>query len=521
MPLTVNDRIRGAARGTPAIARSHLNGPDAKDRDYLFAVYEYAPRVFIDPAVVIAITGHETAMLEAPRWNTDLNPGGISITSPATTQPFRIPNAMIAAQLIVSCLNRLVDGRREEDWIQDFPVPIRAWLDTVWARHCQFAPRVERLRDMMTRYAYPDGDVAYTWAEDQGWADGVARRASQLWPNLPNQSSATANDVVFGRVPRPAILDLIVSKAGPGNGYWQLAAPRQIVGGVEHITAGLASIEWYRRFFGIGGERARDALVDFIIDEAGRIAMFNDPWGFRSPWANGSTDGLEGDGPAFVSRFGIDAVNDRLFSTEHIRRGDEPWPDAMMAATIALDAWMFDGAGVRWDTFPVHQDYGVVTHLFHSEFTGKGGDTPSECPGAWIKQPANINRLQDHVRARLKKHQTGVESGAEIPPPGPVEPDHALPGGWTLERARVAFGELRWTRVDGKTVRRTFDPTNGLALAWLQRAVEEGVTNPPTAVRGFDGRYGGGEENAGVAMFSNGWVAVRPARRAGWRWADR
>jgi hypothetical protein len=210
---------------------------------------------------------------ESPRWNNDYNPGGIGIVANDTPQPFRIKSARVAAMVFISALNRLVEGTREEPWVRDIPAPAREWLDTVWKRHCDYAPPVVRLSDMMQPYKYPNGETAFTWAEDQSWVNGVVRRGAELFPRLGNQTNATTNDVVYGRVPRPNIIDMTVTKAGPGNGYYATAAPRDLVGGVEHITAGDASLEWYQGFFSIGGERARDALVDFIIDKAGRIGQ--------------------------------------------------------------------------------------------------------------------------------------------------------------------------------------------------------------------------------------------------------
>src|SRR5690242_16207124 len=187
----------------------------------------------------------------------------------------------------------------------------------------------------------------------------------------------------------PPINKMICDKPYDGAGY-NSCPPRVIVGVCDHITAGGGSIEFYHDFFNTGGERQYDALVDFVVGKDGRIAMLNDPWGTRMPWANGGSDGLEGDGPAFVKRFGVYGINFNLASVEHVGDGTTPWPQVQWDASVALDAWLFDRSGMRWDSFPVHQDYGVVTHLLHFEFATK------PCPGPYLRD--NIDKYQADVR---------------------------------------------------------------------------------------------------------------------------
>lgn len=223
--------------------------------------------------------------------------------------------------------------------------------------------------------------------------------------------------VVFGRVPKPAIIELICPKPFEGAGFYRVG-PRQNVGVCEHITDGHGSIEFYHAFFSTGGERATDALVDFVIGRDGRIAMLNDWRGTRAPWANGNKLGMEGDGPAFYQRFGVEGIDQKLVSIEHEGTAAEDWPAAMWNAAVSLDAWLFDQMGVRFDSYPVHQRYGVVTHMLHSEFTNKGGNALDECPGRYLKQ--HITAFQSDVRAVLMAHQV-VASEPEPPVKPPVD----------------------------------------------------------------------------------------------------
>ena len=251
-------------------------------------------------------------------------------------------------------------------------------------------------------------------------AEYVATLMAKLmsWGTLGKETQAVPTQAVrFGRVPKPPIIELICSKIGPGHGYTQVP-PRQNVGICEHITDGRGSVEFYHDFFSIGGEREADALVDFVVGRDGRIAMLNDWRGTRAPWANGNTAGQEGDGPAFIATFGIAGVNNRLVSIEHEGRAADDWTGEQWNASVALDAWLFDQMGVRFDSFPVHQGYGVVTHLLHSEFTDKGGNALDECPGRYLKQ--HINQFQAAIKAVMMAHQVDAPATPDKPKPAPI-----------------------------------------------------------------------------------------------------
>lgn len=220
--------------------------------------------------------------------------------------------------------------------------------------------------------------------------------------------------IVYGKVPRPPMLSLIVPKRYDGAGY-DSCAPRKIVGVCGHITDGLppgddrAQIDWYYKFVAPGGERYASALWDFTIATGGTIAMFNDPYGRRRPWANGWGDegpGIEGDGGAFVQKFGAYGTNFNLASVERIGKSPNAMTAAQMTASVNLWAWLFDQAGVSYESYPVNQHYGINTDLQHFEFAQK------PCPGGGIR--SQTEQLQTAVRDRLKTFQLV----ADFPAPG-------------------------------------------------------------------------------------------------------
>lgn len=270
------------------------------------------------------------------------------------------------------------------------------------------------IADLITVYAPPSDSN-----DTAGYIRNVVQRLTE-WQQGGTNPVPTAT-VTFGKVPKPPMVELIVRKAantdGVQHGYYQLSQPRQNVGVCEHITDGHGSIEFYSQFFGIDGERADDALVDYVVGRDGRIGHLNDENGTRAGWANGADDGLEGDGPAFLAHYAgeLDPGNTHLISIEHEGVAAEDWSGAQWNASVALDAWLFDQMHVQHDSFPVNQNVGIVTHLLHSEFTGKGGNALDECPGRYLKQ--NITRFQNDVKAILMAHQvTGtVTPVADIP----------------------------------------------------------------------------------------------------------
>jgi hypothetical protein len=218
--------------------------------------------------------------------------------------------------------------------------------------------------------------------------------------------------LVYGRVPLPLIIQKIVPKLYDGAGY-DSCAPRKPVGVCGHITDGLlegsdeAQLDWYYRFVAPGGERHDSALWDYTIATGGTIAMFNDPKGRRRPWANGwgpEGPGIEGDGVAFVEKFGAYGTNFNLVSVERVGKSPNKMTPAQMDASVLLWAYHFDQAKVSYESYPVNQNYGIVTDLQHWELAQK------PCPGKGIID--QTTELQAGVRDRLKTFQHEADYAA-------------------------------------------------------------------------------------------------------------
>jgi N-acetylmuramoyl-L-alanine amidase. len=470
--LLATDLILAARDGDPTTIIGKLNGPDAKDRAYIQAMVHHCAVAGIDPFIALTQWLVETSNGESVRWNNDLNPSGLGIPADSTVQPFKIADGDEAARIHAQALYSAVTGKLHDRIpLPDASLPFftEIWLPKVNNRNY---PGVTTVDDLNTRYT-ANGDVHATWAWDADYVTTLISRCATFYPDLREQSSFTvpiehpqggtpvSETIVFGRVPKPTIENRICKKAGDGHGYWEVS-PRQIVGGCRHVTDGGGTIEWYQEFFSIGGERADDALVDFIIDRSGRIAMLNDPFGTRSPWANGGTDGLEGDGVAFYNTLGVAAVNGRLFSCEHVGGGTDAMTAAQLKSSIALWAWIFDGASnhpraprVPYNSYPINPAVGINTDLEHFEFATK------PCPGSGMR--AQTSQHQDGVRALLKQYQV-VTSTDPVPVPEEPVPANIYPPGMTVELARRLYGKLK---VDWAALPFAFDPERSECRHWL------------------------------------------------------
>jgi hypothetical protein len=426
---------------------------------------------------------------------------------------------------------RPVRTHPRDGWFLDFPSYDAAAKELRWRlTDPEYKPgspgvylRTTTLLDLNTVYA-PRGD---------GANDPVARTNAMVIDanNLLGETPMPDTPLVFGRVPKPAMFwARHVQKAWDGAGFTRVP-PRAIVGSCEHRTEGNASIEWYWGFFGyqdtpngrIYGQRHGDALVDYIVDKQGRIGEFNDPFGTRMPWANGATNGLEGDGPAFVRTLGVGAVNARLASIEIIGMPNDPFEGPQLEAVAHLMAWLHDHAKVPWDRFPLNPNVGCVTDLQHFEFTGKGGNSPNECPGQGVRR--RTNDLQNRVRAIMKAAQTTVEEPT-TPPPDPVEnPAHAWPNGWTTAGLVARFGFLVHENeaVGSGDDRRTiavFDPEGVISNAWVAKCVKERITEVaelPAPLQWWTLNTKD-QEPIEFVIFERGWRLQSIGTRGGWEW---
>lgn len=259
--------------------------------------------------------------------------------------------------------------------------------------------------------------------------------------------------IVFGRVPPPAHYqdDYIDKPAG-----WLDLGPRVIRGVCLHRTLGgpiATTGDYFRTFdahFDDGGH-GWNSLTDWGIGLDGAVLRWNAD-ARRAPNANGPADDLEGDGPAFVRRYGVAAVNRDLESIElEGRTYETPTTEAQLTAAAELIAWRIDlKARIPWNIWPQNLD-DLPALYWHNEFG------PKRCPGSVIED--RTDDLIDRVQARLKRFQTGVD-----PQPSPPIID-----GLDERQAAAWFGSAV---AAGRLYR--FDPQGPVSRLWLQAGRETG-----------------------------------------------
>jgi hypothetical protein len=342
-------------------------------------------------------------------------------------------------ETMVHAYDRLIDGAYWE-----------------WQRKADPYAEAETISDLLYIYAPPSDDND----TERLIAEGV-RFLNSLVVTVPDGEDEV--ELTFGLVPHPPFKDMIVSKVGGGG--FDRVPPRQIVGGVHHETMGRGSIEFYAKFFGCpDGERCDDALVDYVIGQDGRIGRLNDPRGTRSPHASGGgvalPGGLEGDGPAFVAKFGVAAINGRNVSIEYEKLNNEPLTPAQIQAGGALMAHFHDSDGQRWDEHPFTSKYGIVVSFLHWEF----GTT-----SCGLDMEDDLAAIQAVSKGIMRQYQ---QSSAPTPTPTPTTPvplPEYVPGVDVAIASRffgMANGE------DGKTYQ--FDPNGPVSKTWVEDSIATG-----------------------------------------------
>ena len=318
--------------------------------------------------------------------------------------------------------------------------------------------------------------------------------------------SAPSETLQFGTLRPPHYETHIVPKPWVGAGY-DVVPPRKPVGMCMHKWYGYGDKLALVRLFGTGGERQADALTDWCLTQEGELVLMNEPWGTRSPWANGPATDLEGDGGLFVKKLGVGAVNARLVSVEFEGK-EEKLTAQQMEIGSSLWAYYYDAWKVPYSSYPLHPTYGIVTDLDHWEFG------PKQCPFAGAR--SQRTEFQERVRGKMKAAQTGG-TASPIPPVTPVEPDHDwLPEDLTLEIVEELFGSLTRHMVDGTTREYPFDPNGTISTAWLARGQETGRW--PEALDWYEPTDGTGQLRR-VITFAGGEVLIGSGNeRATWRW---
>lgn len=193
-----------------------------------------------------------------------------------------------------------------------------------------------------------------------------------------------------GATPPIAAPRSLVSRIIPPalNTAWDDLGERRLKGVCLHRMLGTldGTDAWFR-----GAARAT-SRTDFGIGD-GTIYQWTPLEGRMAPWASGPANDLEGNGAAFVSRYGIAAVNRDLVSIEIAGQYESGVPPADWACLVDLVAWLAaTRLGLDAATWPRNRD-GLPAIYGHWEFG------PKPCPGSVVR--GRVGELAVAVRQRL------------------------------------------------------------------------------------------------------------------------
>lgn len=190
----------------------------------------------------------------------------------------------------------------------------------------------------------------------------------------------------FGRVALPPFTERLIPDKQTVS--WDNLGQRAVHGVVYHRMLGsLASTDsWFRQSAANGGKGV--GLTDWGVDHrTGLTYRWNDPRGVshagvsanRSPWASGPADDVEGDGVAFIAKYGRNGINRLLTAIEISGFEGDQLSDKAIQQVAQLTAYWADQAQVPWDQFPFNPATGCSFTYWHSEFAAK------QCPFTVVK----------------------------------------------------------------------------------------------------------------------------------------
>lgn len=282
----------------------------------------------------------------------------------------------------------------------------------VYARSGVYTPAEMSLRQMLTVFIGGPGCLSSNGAtcangETRDSIDLAVRQAvdrvntylsgSAVNPATPNPPATT---VKIGAVPRPQNFSERLLPQNINTAWDDLGRriPRGIV--LHRMLGSLDGTDaFFRSTAPYPNGAARNARTDFGVG-AGKVYQWTPLNSNIAPWASGPANGVEGDGIAFVNRYGINAINRDCASVEVAGQYADPVTGQDWQRLVEVVAWIADSwLKLRHDQFPKNAD-GLHCVLWHDEFANK------PCPGDWIK--TNTERLILDARALMRRYQTGA-----------------------------------------------------------------------------------------------------------------
>jgi hypothetical protein len=176
MPIKSSDTILGTSRGTAAkaIAFAQAIGSKRLDqvRSYVNEAYALAPRVGIDPAIVVAQSALETNNWRDNHWSEHLNPAGMGVT-PNFNFGHGWQSGADAAR-----------GQLVHLWLYAKGKPLPSAL----APHAGLDPRRDAIPQAHLGQAPTLESLSNKWATEPDYGKRIANRSRDVFPDLPDQA---------------------------------------------------------------------------------------------------------------------------------------------------------------------------------------------------------------------------------------------------------------------------------------------------------------------------------------------
>lgn len=515
-----------------ALAYAHSRGAQGQVDDYVRALWPFAKAFGLNPLVLFAQWGEETEWGVSARWTQNGDPAGIGAFSDSTP----------------SAVNGLTGARSAAVHVVEMACKVfRQQYTAVAGEDIQaFDPHLPRVHSFVQRADWPDvvtindlrhplagGD--FVWAEDQQYGDNIAAALNAIVAFAATQqpTGGTGNvvNLTFGNVTHPPFQDRLVTDEQ--SGAWDDLGQRQALGVCRHSMIGTleGTDGWFRRGIGVS-----DGLTDYGIGGSadgaldGVIFRWNDPLGGAHPgvsanragWANGGSDGLEGDGPMFVRTLGIGAINRDLVSIERSDGGhtNTPMSQKQFEREAALVAYWFDRAKVPYTSYPLNPAVGIVTDMLHKEFATK------DCPFPPVYD--RIDELQNRTRAILRAAQEQSPATESVPPVKPPKVPVVWPNKWNTRQLAARFGTVNRITTDGKSSPQTFSEFGPASNAWVARGAKAGMKSvsqlpKPTNWIVLPVNKASGLQPEVIVFDTPGrgnWVLYRPGKEIAWMFVE-
>lgn len=300
-----------------------------------------------------------------------------------------------------------------------YPAALRAWRERITSPDYKGGvyARTTTIADLIRVYAP---------SSDNNNEAGYVRTIETLFnkwgvsgtsgPATPNPGGTPMPDLVFGRVPYPAVVESHLSEPNP---YLVMSgAPND---------ANVEAVFWHRMigswhgtntwFHGGNAATAYGVSVAATDGVGGKIFE----WMARNSGAygesSGPANGPYGDGAKLIAKVGVNSVNRTTKAIEISGNYDTPLDEAARKAIVALTAYFADRREIPWTEFPnvPGEDRSFV--CWHNEITGLAY---KQCPGSVVmaETPALIQRVKDLLRT----HQEGVSAPAPTQYAKPILP---------------------------------------------------------------------------------------------------